>query len=151
MSVDVAETSVAEWNLQALREGQSASLEKTIEAADIDAFASLSGDISLLHMDAEFARRRGFYGRVVHGALIISYISRLLGVYLPGRDCLIHSTSVRFLVPVLQDDTIIATITLKQISEAVRTLVFDVAVINKANGTEVAKGKVQVGLTKEVT
>lgn len=141
--------SVATWRLEDLFEGETVAIEKTIGEADIDAFAALSGDVSPLHMDAEFARARGFRGRVAHGALISSYVSRLLGVSLPGRDCLLHSLNMRYLLPVHAGDTILVRLTVRQISAAVRTVVLDVDVTGKDAMDVVAKGKAQVGLTQE--
>ena len=59
-----------------------------VTAEDVDAFARLSGDVNPLHMEAEFARRHGFRGRVVHGVLLSAYLSRVLGTRLPGPGAL---------------------------------------------------------------
>lgn len=48
-----------------------------ITAADIDAFAALSGDRFEIHLDDDAARKHGFPGRVAHGLLVLSLIDGL--------------------------------------------------------------------------
>ena len=138
--------SIATWQYEVLHEGQSESFEKTIEDSDIDAFAAMSGDFNPTHMDVDTAIARGFRGRVAHGVLLLSYVSRILGVSLPGRDCLLHSLNMRFRQPVVSGDTIRITLSLKQKSDAVRALIFDVSIINTELDEIVASGKAQVGV-----
>ena len=127
--------------------GAFASFEQRIEAADIDAFARLTGDVSPLHMDAAFARSRGFRDRVVHGVLLAGYVSRLFGVHLPGRDCLLQSLNLKWLQPVCAGDAVRFTATVAQISAPARAMMAEVTVENAETGEMVAKGKVQAGFT----
>ena len=53
-------------------------------------FEAITGDVSPIHMDAEYAQKRGYPGRVVYGMLGASLFSTLAGVYLPGEHCLLH-------------------------------------------------------------
>ncbi|MDR0823204.1 MAG: hypothetical protein LBN20_05455 [Endomicrobium sp.] len=66
----------------------------------IDAFRKYTGDINPLHNDDEFAKSKGYEGKVVFGMLTASFYSTLAGVYLPGQNSLIHSVEVKFLKPV---------------------------------------------------
>ena len=47
--------------------------ERTITAADVDAFAALSGDGHPQHTDAEWSSTSPFGERVAHGMLVLSY------------------------------------------------------------------------------
>jgi len=73
-----------------------ASFEATIDAEAVHRFAELSGDRNPLHVDPEYASRTEFGRPIAHGALLLGLVSRLLGMYLPGRRCLILGMSVRF-------------------------------------------------------
>jgi 3-hydroxybutyryl-CoA dehydratase len=127
--------------------GLSATFETKISEADVDAFAALSGDTSPLHMDSSFARSRRFEGRVVHGLLIGALISRLFGVYLPGRDCLLHSINLKWLNPVYIDETLLFKATVVQRSSDPPVLVAEVTVEKMPSGMIAARGKVQAGFS----
>ena len=60
----------------------------TVTPEMMDAFRAITGDVSPIHIDADYARGRGFPGRVVYGMLGASFFSTLAGVYLPGEHCL---------------------------------------------------------------
>ena len=57
--------------------GQSAETTHVVGAADIEAFAAVSGDHNPVHMDEDFARATTFGGRIAHGMLGAAYISVL--------------------------------------------------------------------------
>jgi 3-hydroxybutyryl-CoA dehydratase len=113
----------------------------------VDRFAALSGDFSPLHVDDEFARRRGFSGRVVHGVLLASYVSMALGMRLPGQDCLIHSLSCHFVAPTYIGDALRLTLVVDQVSHGTRTAVVKFHMDKGAPESVVMRGKAQIGFT----
>jgi 3-hydroxybutyryl-CoA dehydratase len=131
-----------------MREGLEYVFEHTITEADIDAFGSLSGDVNPLHMDRGFAASRGFEGRVAHGAFLTSLASRLVGMYLPGRDCLLFSLQMKFSLPVLVGETVRVTGRVDQISEASRSIFVKISFRNVTTRSEAASGKAGVSFTK---
>jgi 3-hydroxybutyryl-CoA dehydratase len=135
--------------LDDITEGQEASFRTTIDRAAVEAFAALTGDINPLHVDDGFARRRGFDRRVVHGALLGGYVSRLVGVFLPGRNCLLQSMRLKFLKPAYAGDEIEVVAVVTQVSHAVSVMVADVAINRVADGERLATGQVQTGFTSE--
>ena len=86
--------------------GQSASFKVTITDKLINNFAALTGDYSPLHTNKEFARRTQFRERIAHGLLASSYVSTLVGMYLPGENATIQNHSARYLTPVKANDTL---------------------------------------------
>jgi len=91
---------------EALELGQRADLEWQVSRDDIDRFAALSGDRNPLHVDADFARARGFPDVVAHGYLLGSKVSALVGMLLPGRDCLILETTMAYPKPIHPGDVV---------------------------------------------
>lgn len=69
-------------------------------------FRQLSGDINPLHTDDEYAKESGFPQKVVYGMLSASLYSRMAGVYLPGKYCLLHEVKSTFTHPVFVGDTL---------------------------------------------
>ena len=62
-------------------------------------FKNISGDRNPIHNNKKFAISRGFKDKVVYGGLLISQVSRMLGMYLPGRDSLWTHIDLAFLKP----------------------------------------------------
>lgn len=52
--------------------------ERRLEAADLDAFSGLSGDLNPLHLDDAYARRAGYEGRIAQGVLGLAVMTGLL-------------------------------------------------------------------------
>jgi len=141
---------VSRFAFEDLHVGQQAAFEVEVSEADVDRFAALSGDVSPLHVDAGFARSRGFGGRVVHGAYLTALVSRLVGVHLPGENALLQSVAMRFRRPVVAGARLSVTGVVDQLSEAVRTAVVKVTLRDLASGEIAAAGKAMVGFTGSV-
>ena len=132
----------------AIQPGDQARLRKYVTAEDVESFAQLSGDRNPLHMDESFAQRTRFRKRVVHGMLLASYVSRLLGMHCPGPGALWTQQSLRWLSPVFIGDHIEITLTVKHKSPAARTLTIEVRAVN-GNGEVVMEGEGAVSLLEE--
>ena len=114
-----------------LAEGEIARWSYELRAEDVDAFAELSGDVNPLHLDDEYARKRGFRSRVVHGMLLGAYLSRVLGTLFPGPGVLWLSQDSRFQQPAYVGDEIEVVVHLKHKSPALRTLVLETTITNQ--------------------
>jgi len=99
-------------------------------------------------MSAAFARARGFADRVVHGALLGSYVSRMAGMYCPGTDALLHSMSIQFKQPAYPGNALRVHAEVDQVSWGTNTIVLKITIVSLADGAVHATGKVQVGLTQ---
>jgi 3-hydroxybutyryl-CoA dehydratase len=89
-----------------LTEGVEARISHTVQDADVDAFARLSGDHNPLHTDRAYAKAHGFPDRVVHGAFLAALVSRFVGMELPGKRCLLLSLKLEFSAPTFPGDTL---------------------------------------------
>ena len=70
-------------------------------------FAKISGDFNPLHMDEQYAKKTKFGKRVCHGMLLASFFSKLVGMYLPGKNALYFSQNLNFVGPCFIGDKII--------------------------------------------
>ena len=75
-------------------------MHRVVGAADIEAFAEVSGDSNPVHLDEDYARATPFGERIAHGMLSGAYISAVLGMKLPGPGAIYLSQSLRFRRPV---------------------------------------------------
>lgn len=122
-----------------LREGMEREFDFTVNEAEMESFAVLSGDYNPLHRDDAFARKRGFEGRVVYGALLIAKLSRLIGMELPGRDALWNSVQMQFSAPLFVGKPARLNAKVTQVSEAARCIGLQVTVTSE--GKTIARGK----------
>lgn len=113
-----------------LREGAEFSLDVELTEAMVADFIRLSGDNAPLHTDATFARRKGFEGALVHGALLLSLVSRFVGVHFPGPDSLWLRADARFPAPSYAPDRFTIHGRIAQVSEATSSVVVDISVTN---------------------
>ena len=97
--------------------GDSAEITKTIEQADIDAFARVTGDHNPVHVDEEFAKTTRFGKRIAHGMLTASLISAVLANKLPGEGSVYLGQTLQFVAPVFPGDEVTARVTVKEIRE----------------------------------
>ena len=88
--------------------GATATRSRTITEADLVIYGGLTGDQNPVHMDAEYAAKTPFRGRIAHGLLTAGLVSAILGTQLPGLGTVYLSQSLRFLAPVRIGDTITA-------------------------------------------
>lgn len=127
--------------------GQSFSFDSLISEEIVSQFSIISGDISPLHQDDGFARLRGFKSRVVHGAFLNALISKLIGVHLPGENCLLVSMSINYLLPVYINDIIRLTGQVEQISPSSNVISIKILITDTDSGFMLSRGKVVVGFT----
>jgi 3-hydroxybutyryl-CoA dehydratase len=137
------------FDLEDLAVGQHAEFETVIADGDIDRFAALSGDESPLHVDKVFARNRGYADRVAHGAYLVALASRLVGMYLPGRNALLLAVQVKFVAPALPGARVRVCGEIEQLSDSVRSVVLKLAIHDIANEALLARGRLTVGFTAD--
>lgn len=107
-----------ELYLEDLSLGRTATYSRVVTAADIDAFAAVTGDENPVHLDEVYAAGTRFGGRIAHGMLSAGYISTVLGTRLPGPGAIYLSQTLRFRKPVRIGDEVVATARVTAIDEA---------------------------------
>ncbi len=108
-----------------LKVGMSRFVEKVIEDADIEAFATLSTDHNPIHMDEEYASNTPFKGRIAHGMLSAGLISAVIGEQLPGHGTIYMGQNLRFTAPVRPGDKVRAEVTVRDIDLQKRRVALD--------------------------
>ncbi len=114
-----------------IRVGDSYSFERLIDKKLVEAFADISGDYNPLHMDEEYARTTVFGGQVVHGMLLASFFSAMVGMLCPGLRCLYLSQDIKFKKPVLVNSLVIVMGTVTGKSDATKILVIKTLIKDK--------------------
>ena len=99
----------------------------------VDDFAKISGDFSPLHMNEEYAKSTKFQNKVVHGMLLASFLSRMIGMYLPGKHALYTSQSLEFHNPCFVGDEIIVSSIVVDKSESTKIIKIESKIRNIKN------------------
>jgi 3-oxoacyl-[acyl-carrier protein] reductase len=135
-------------DFEKIQPGNEADCHKTISAEDVENFARLSGDANPLHMDEEFALRTKFQRRVVHGVLLASYVSALVGMHCPGPGALWSQQNFRWPSPAFIGDRIHIKLRVAHKSIGSRTLTIGVTGINQ-DGKVIMEGEGVVSVLEE--
>lgn len=135
------------YTLAEMQPGLTKSFTVTVTQEMMDAFLNLTGDCSPIHVDEDYAKGRGYPGRVVYGMLGASFFSTLAGVYLPGEHCLLHGVDCKFARPVFVGDTLTISGTVTHVSEAVSEAEIKATITNQ-DGKKVTRGVIRAGLAK---
>ncbi|MEM3062287.1 MAG: MaoC family dehydratase [Nitrososphaerota archaeon] len=98
---------ISSYTFDSIKIGQMEQFVINIDEELVNSFAKLSGDYNPLHMDDEYARSTKFEKRVCHGMLLASFLSRLIGIHLPGKTALYFSQTLNFRLPCFIGDQII--------------------------------------------
>jgi len=83
-----------------INEGMSGEISKVVTEKDISAYADLTGDKNLLHIDADYAKGTIFGQRVTHGMLVAGFISAVFGSNFPGPGWIYVNQTLQFRAPV---------------------------------------------------
>lgn len=88
--------------------GDKAQFTKSITEEEVIVFAKISGDDNPIHLNEEYAKNSIFKQKIVHGFLVGSLISAAIGKNLPGNGTIYLNQNMKFLAPVLMNETITA-------------------------------------------
>ncbi len=91
-----------------LKIGDSASITRAFTDAEVRQYAELSTDRNPVHLDDAFAAGTQFKQRIVHGMLVGSLFSALLGQHLPGDGAIYMAQNLQFKAPVYLDMAVTA-------------------------------------------
>jgi len=134
-----------EYRFSDIKIGLEEFFQVKIDASKMDKFLDISGDINPLHTDGDYAKDKGFSNRVVYGLLTASFYSTLVGVYLPGKFCVLQGIDIQFSKPVYIDDTLKVSGKVSYINEAYKQIEIK-AIITNEKHIKVSKATLKVGL-----
>ena len=137
-----------EYKFSDMEIGLEESFEVKIDASKMDKFLDISNDTNPLHVDTSYARKKGFHGRVVYGLLTSSFYSTLVGVYLPGKNCILQEVNIQFSKPVYIGDILKIQGKVNYLNEACRQIEIKATITNQ-NNEKVSKAIIKTGVQVE--
>ena len=91
-----------------LKVGMKGSYTKQITQEDVDNFIKICNDVNPIHTNEEYASKTPLKTKIVHGILVSSLISTVVGIKCPGPGSVWLDQTLRFLLSVKVNDTITA-------------------------------------------
>ncbi|MGY5151506.1 MAG: MaoC family dehydratase [Candidatus Nitrosopumilus sp. bin_6a] len=132
-----------DYSFDKIEIGLKHSFEVIINDEIVDNFAKISGDFNPLHMDEQYAIKTKFGKRVCHGMLLSSFFSRLVGMYLPGKNALYFSQNLNFVGPCFIADQVTVKGEVMDKSESTKIIKLKTTIKNQ-DGKSLVEGTAQV-------
>ncbi|EOS25687.1 hypothetical protein C806_01814 [Lachnospiraceae bacterium 3-1] len=126
--------------------GEKATFSKTLTETDVYNFAGICGDFNPVHVNKIQAQHSRFGKPVCHGMLTASFISTVIGMYLPGPGAIYLEQNLKFKNPVYIGDTIVAEVTVSEIDGDRITLN---TIVKSSNGKTAVTGNAKVLYAEE--
>jgi acyl dehydratase len=97
--------------------GDKATLKKAFTESEVESFVKISLDDNPIHLDREYAETTAFGQPIVHGILVASLLSGLMGGKFPGHGSVYLGQSLNFKAPVYIDEEVEASVEVIKIRE----------------------------------
>ena len=124
--------SLNEYSYDDIFIGQKESFMIKITESMVQTFSNFSGDLNPLHMDTKFAESSSFKKRIVHGMLLSTFFSQLVGMHLPGKNALYFSQTLNFRSPCYIDDEIKVIGKVIEKSDSTQIITVSTTIFNKS-------------------
>lgn len=96
--------------MKILKPGEKVVWKKKITLEDMRQFANLTEDDNPVHFDEEAAKESGYPAPLVHGMLVNSLVSTVMGTKLPGNGTVLMDQQVKYSGPVFAEDEVTVTL-----------------------------------------
>ena len=129
--------------MDALDIGTIENFSKTISEADVYAFAGITGDFYGVHVNEEFARKTRYGTRIAHGALLVGFISTVMGKIaekIPSPGGVSYRYDVKFVAPVKFGDTVTTELKIIEKNIERKEIISQITTTNQ-RGEKVLEGK----------
>jgi 3-hydroxybutyryl-CoA dehydratase len=136
--------------IEQIKVGDTAEFSKTVSESDVYLYAGITGDLNPAHINETYAKDTFFKTRIAHGMLTAGFISRILGMQLPGPGTIYMRQSLSFLAPVRFGDTITALVEVLEVIAEKNRLRLKTTCTNQ-EGTVVLDGEAMVSPPKAKT
>jgi len=107
---------------------------------DMKVFIGLSKDESPLHTDTKFAEKMNFKSPILHGVLLATQLSRLIGKELPDSSAMTVGFNIEFVNAVYANEDMLFEAILTRKSESTKLITFKFKI--KRSATIISRGEI---------
>jgi acyl dehydratase len=123
--------------------GQEERMSAQFSMEHVKAFASVTQDFNPVHLDPVYAAQTIFKDNIVHGFLVGSLFSAILGTKMPGEGSIYLKQDMKFVKPVYIGDTVTAVVSITDINYEKQLVTLNTTCINQ-DGAVVIEGSALV-------
>lgn len=124
--------------------GYVSSFHRTIKREDVLIYSRLTGDRNPLHINSGFGKESRFGDNIVHGMLLASLFSTLVGMYCPGEKSLYLSQTAQFRLPLFYGEEVEARGTVTDKSDAIMVVTLKTEIYRGDDLIVVGEAKVKL-------
>lgn len=110
-------------------------------------YSKVSGDKNPIHLDKEYASKTLFGRRIVHGALLVGYISSVIANDYPGKGSILLNQEIKYLKPTFLNDKVKVRVKLLK-EDKVKSLIYLSTNCYRASKEKVIEGTALVKLLR---
>ena len=114
-----------------LKVGQTLKKKFVFKKSLVIKFAEIVDDNAPIHVNLNYAKKKGLKKNIVHGFYISSIFSGMLGEKLPGPKTVINTLNLKFHEKVFIDEEIIFKVKINSLTESVKAVVLSLRAENK--------------------
>ena len=133
---------INEYNYDEINVGDMFEFKRNLSIEDVENYAKLTEDFNPLHCDEKYAKSTQFKSRIVHGMLVGSLLSTLVGMICPGKKNLYLAQSLNFKNPIYPNSELIVRGTVKSKSDTIKIIIINTEIL--VNGNVVINGEAKV-------
>ena len=126
--------------------GEEGTMSRTFTQEDVEIFSTLSGDTNPVHLDENYAKQTRFGSRIIHGMLVASLISTVLGTILPGPGCVYMSQQLSFRAPARVGERLTAKVRVNEWDGIKGRIILATEVLNE-DGVQLIVGEAKLVLS----
>ena len=127
-----------------MKVGDSYEIEFSFTQDQVNDFCKISGDFNPLHWDEVFAATTPFKKPIIHGALIASVFSRVMGMEFPGSGSVYLKQVSEFKRPLYVGQTYQAKFEVESVNESKHTVEIKTQVFEMERGKLMVDGMATV-------
>ena len=119
------------FTISQIKKGMKIKLKKTMTKKYFSKSIKLLNDSAPIHTSDKWARRLGMEKKIFPGLAVVSVFSKLIGMYLPGKNAVIMDINFSFRKPVFQNDKLTFECEVYKVIRTFKLVMLKLSVLNK--------------------
>ena len=121
------------FSIHEIKKGMKIKLSKTMTKKFFLKSIKLLNDSAPIHTSDNWAKRLGIKKKIFPGLAVVSVFSKVIGMYLPGKNAVIMSINFSFRKPVFENDRLIYVCEVSKIIRSFKIVLLKLLIFKKNN------------------